>query len=198
MLSTMQRKRVSSSRNPQYTIPSIRTTTNNPSSVTIVVSKSIISKYKKMLMLLSIPLLMFIITYFITKITSSSQPVIKHNHIKPNEVIPEVIPIINGQHGSHSHDHAEDYPDHESMSKLTNIRNFMNDREQYKDYDMVILYYSSLFGMPASNSYLKHDIGDHICNITDNISKEILLNQKILLTDHRDLEKYASGFVFHG
>ena len=73
-----------------------------------------------------------------------------------------------------------------------------DDVAQYKDYDMVILYYSRLFGVPASSSYLGHDIGDHFCNITDDISEQTLLNQKVLLTDDHNLEKYSSGFVFHG
>ena len=74
----------------------------------------------------------------------------------------------------------------------------MTEREKYKDYDMVIVYYSSLFGMPAGSSYLRHDVGDHTCNITDDITGQILYNQKVLLTDDRGLEKHSYSFVFHG
>lgn len=75
----------------------------------------------------------------------------------------------------------------------------MVEREKYKDYDMVIIYYSTLFHKPLNSSYIKrHDAGNHSCNITDDITGKIFSNQKILLTGDRGLENYSYSFAFHG
>ncbi len=84
------------------------------------------------------------------------------------------------------------------MGAFENVRDLMNEREQHSDYEMVLRYYSSLFGVPAGSSYMKHDVGDHVCNITDSMTAQTLWNQKVLLTDDRSLEQKASALVFHG
>lgn len=63
---------------------------------------------------------------------------------------------------------------------------------------MILLYYSSVFGRNGEYSYLARDFKQHICNISDIISGEIFLNQKVLLTSDRSQEQFAHGFIFHG
>eukprot|EP01083_Nonionella_stella_P091594 256148_1 len=70
-----------------------------------------------------------------------------------------------------------------------------NTQSQYQDYDMVILFWSNVFGAKASDSWINraNAFNDHICNITN----QALINQKILITDDKALKSFANAVVFH-
>eukprot|EP01084_Bolivina_argentea_P257176 433225_1 len=72
-------------------------------------------------------------------------------------------------------------------NNINNTNTILN-RRKYKDYDMVILQWTTIWGINTNISLTT------ICNIsgTDKI------NQKILITDDNSLRPFAKALIFHG
>eukprot|EP01084_Bolivina_argentea_P028968 53803_1 len=79
-----------------------------------------------------------------------------------------------------------------------NISSFLQQyKPQFQDYQMVLIYWSTAWGRKGLSGYPDF-AKQKFCNVTDRTEAKVYLNQKILVTDSKGLEKYANTFIFHG